>query len=148
MCGLHGFRCARPRLSEGYGFSTGMWSSPRKGPWCSDRTRTSGNASPGRSPHEPLVLVLHREVQALVRHRAGDGAAPIWRTVHASPALREYEESMRLRHAESPATAIADDLDLPRTTTACRAIARSVTDAHALARDAADPENAVDDVLG
>lgn len=46
------------------------------------------------------------------------------------------------------ATTIVGDLDLPPTTTARRAIARLVTDAHALAQDATDPENAVDDVLG
>ncbi|WP_269857224.1 TetR/AcrR family transcriptional regulator [Streptomyces sp. RPT161] len=101
----------------------------------------------GRAPHEPLIPALRREMQALVRHCAADSAAPIWRMVDESPALREYEESMRLRHAQSLATAIAADLDLSHTTTACRTIARFVIDAHSLAREAADPEAAVDEIF-
>ncbi|MFI2641961.1 TetR/AcrR family transcriptional regulator [Streptomyces sp. NPDC018610] len=100
-----------------------------------------------RAPHEPLIPALHGEIQALVRHCTADSAAPIWRMIDASPALREYEESMRLRHAESLATAMAADPDLSRTTTACRAIARFVIDAYAVAREAADPQAAVDDVF-
>ncbi|WP_326691545.1 MULTISPECIES: helix-turn-helix domain-containing protein [unclassified Streptomyces] len=101
----------------------------------------------GRAPHEPLIPALRREIQALVRHCSADSAAPIWRMVDASPDLREYEESMRLRHAESLATAIAADPDLSRTTTACRTIARFAIDAHSLAREAADPEAAVDEIF-
>ncbi|TDD35810.1 TetR/AcrR family transcriptional regulator [Saccharopolyspora elongata] len=101
----------------------------------------------GRAPHEPLIPALRREIQALVRHCTADSAAPIWRMVDESPALREYEESMRLRHAESLATAIAADPDLPLTTTACRTIARFVIDAYSLAREAADPEAAVDEIF-
>lgn len=100
-----------------------------------------------RAPHEPLIPALRREIHALVRHCTADGAAPIWRMVDASPALREYEEAMRMRHAESLATAIAGDLGLPQATTACRAIARFVADAYALAREAADPEAAVDEIF-
>ncbi|MEV0402518.1 helix-turn-helix domain-containing protein [Actinoallomurus sp. NPDC050550] len=101
----------------------------------------------GRAPHEPLIPALRREIQALVRHCTADGADPIWHMIDGSPALREYEESMRLRHAESLATAIAADLDLSRATTACRAIARFVIDAFSLARVAADPEAAVDEIF-
>ncbi|MCB5906207.1 TetR/AcrR family transcriptional regulator [Streptomyces pinistramenti] len=101
----------------------------------------------GRAPHEPLIPALHREIQALVRHCTADGAAPIWRLIDGSPALREYEESMRLRHAESLATAIAADLDLSQTTTACRAVARFAIDAYSLAREAADPEAAADEIF-
>ncbi|GAA3603756.1 hypothetical protein GCM10022419_105380 [Nonomuraea rosea] len=36
---------------------------------------------------------------------------------------------------------------LPQTTTACRTIARFVADAHSLAREAADPEAAVDEIF-
>ncbi|MFJ3219640.1 TetR/AcrR family transcriptional regulator [Kitasatospora sp. NPDC086801] len=104
-------------------------------------------AATGRAPHEPLVPALRREVQALVRHCTADSAAPIWRMIEESPALREYEESMRLRHAESLATAIAADLGLPQGSTICRAIARFVIDAYALAREAADPQAAVDEVF-
>ncbi|TQS31010.1 TetR/AcrR family transcriptional regulator [Microbispora sp. KK1-11] len=101
----------------------------------------------GRAPHQPLIPALRREIHALVRHCTADSAAPIWRMVDESPALREYEESMRLRHAESLARAIAADLDLPETTTACRTIARFVIDAYSLAREAADPEAAVDEIF-
>ncbi|MGW2602237.1 TetR/AcrR family transcriptional regulator [Streptomyces klenkii] len=101
----------------------------------------------GRAPHEPLIPGLRREIQAQVRHCTADGAAPIWRMIDESPALREYEESMRLRHAESLAAAIAADPELSRTTTACRTIARFVIDAYAVAREAADPEAAVDEIF-
>ncbi|MFH9228987.1 TetR/AcrR family transcriptional regulator [Streptomyces lydicus] len=101
----------------------------------------------GRAPHEPLIPALRHEIHALVRHCTADSAAPIWRMIDASPALREYEESMRLRHAESLATALADDPDLPQTATACRTIARFVIDAYALAREAADPQAALDEIF-
>ncbi|MFH8586276.1 TetR/AcrR family transcriptional regulator [Streptomyces celluloflavus] len=104
-------------------------------------------AATGRAPDEPLIPALRREIQALVRHCTADSAAPIWRLIDESPALREYEESMRLRHAESLATAIAADPDLPQSTTACRTIARFVIDAYSLAREAADPEAAVDEIF-
>ncbi|MFH8345071.1 TetR/AcrR family transcriptional regulator [Streptomyces sp. NPDC018045] len=102
----------------------------------------------GRAPHEPLLPALRREVHALVRHCTADGAAPIWHMIESSPALRKYDESMRLRHAESLATAIAAAPGPARTTTACRAVARFVVDAYALAREAADPEAAVDEIFG
>ncbi|MFF2959021.1 TetR/AcrR family transcriptional regulator [Streptomyces sp. NPDC057963] len=100
-----------------------------------------------RAPHEPLIPALCREIQALVRHCAADSAAPIRRMIDESSALREYEESMGLRHAESLATAIAADPDLSQTTTSCRTIARFVIDAYSLARGAADPQAAVDEIF-
>ncbi|EMF02207.1 TetR/AcrR family transcriptional regulator [Streptomyces mobaraensis NBRC 13819 = DSM 40847] len=100
-----------------------------------------------RAPDEPLVPALRREIKALVRHCTADAAAPVWRMIDASPALREYEESMRLRHAESLAAAIAAEPGLARTPTACRAVARFAIDAYSLAREAADPEAAVDEVF-
>ncbi|RII11863.1 putative HTH-type transcriptional regulator YttP [Streptomyces sp. YIM 130001] len=100
-----------------------------------------------RAPDEPLIPALRREVHALVRHCTADSAAPVWQMVTASPALREYEESMRLRHAESLAAAIAADPGLPQTETAGRTIARFVIDAYALAREAADPQAAVDEIF-
>ncbi|GAA2069862.1 TetR/AcrR family transcriptional regulator [Streptomyces albiaxialis] len=102
----------------------------------------------GRAPDEPLVPALRREVLALVRHCTADSAAPIWHMIDSSAALREYEESMRLRHAESLAAAIDADAGLPQTTTACRTLARFAIDAYALAREAADPEAAVDEIFG
>jgi AcrR family transcriptional regulator len=101
----------------------------------------------GRAPHESLIRALRREIQALVRHCAADGAAPFWRMIDESPALRQYEQSMRLRHAESLATAVADDLGLAEPSTACRTIARFVIDAFSLGREAADPEAAVDEIF-
>ncbi|MFG3322526.1 TetR/AcrR family transcriptional regulator [Streptomyces sp. NPDC048171] len=101
----------------------------------------------GRAPDEPLMPALRDEILALVRHCTADEAAPVWRMIDGSPALRKYEESMRLRHAESLAAAIAADPSLSRTTTACRTIARFVIDAYALAREAADPEAAVDEIF-
>jgi AcrR family transcriptional regulator len=101
----------------------------------------------GRAPHEPLIPALRHEIQALVRHCAAESAAPIWRMIDESPALRQYEQSMRVRHADSLATAIAADPGLAQTTTACRTIARFVIDAFSLAREAADPEAAVDEIF-
>ncbi|CCH33740.1 helix-turn-helix domain-containing protein [Actinosynnema sp. NPDC047251] len=100
-----------------------------------------------RPPHEPLIPALREEIRAMVRHCSAPAAAPIWQLVDRSPALRGYEESMRLRHAESLAAAIAADPELSRTTTACRTIARFVVDAHSLARGSADPEAAVDEIF-
>ncbi|MFE9813788.1 TetR/AcrR family transcriptional regulator [Streptomyces sp. NPDC005773] len=101
----------------------------------------------GRAPHEPLLPALRHEIHALVRHCTADGNAPVWDMVVGSSALREYEESMRLRHAETLAAAIAADPDLTRSTTACRTIARFVIDAYALSREAPDPEAAVDEIF-
>ncbi|MFE2408274.1 TetR/AcrR family transcriptional regulator [Kitasatospora sp. NPDC059408] len=106
-----------------------------------------------RSPDEALVPALRREIHAMVRHCTADGAAPVWRMIDESPALRAYEESMRLRHADSLATAIAaQSRSRPQpgpvpTATACRAIARFVIGAFSLAREAADPEAVVDEVF-
>ncbi|MFI7320407.1 TetR/AcrR family transcriptional regulator [Streptomyces venezuelae] len=102
----------------------------------------------GRTPHEPLIPALRHEIHAMVRHCTADGTAAIYRMIDETRALREYEESMRLRHAESLATAIAADPELSKTTTACRAIARFVVDAYALAREASDPQAAVDEIFG
>jgi AcrR family transcriptional regulator len=100
-----------------------------------------------RAPHEPLIPALRREIRAMVRHCTADGAAPIYRMIDESRALREYEESVRLRHAESLATALVADPRLSRSATACRTIARFVIDAYSLAREAADPQAAVDEIF-
>ncbi len=106
-----------------------------------------GQAVLGRSPDEPLIPALHREIRALVRHSTAESAVPIWQMVDHSSALREYEESMRLRHAESLAATIAAELGLPPTNVACRTIARFAIDAYALAREAADADHAVDEIF-
>ncbi|MFH8223249.1 TetR/AcrR family transcriptional regulator [Streptomyces sp. NPDC018057] len=100
-----------------------------------------------RAPDEPLIPALRREVHAMVRHCTAEGSAPIYRMIDESRALREYEESMRLRHADSLAAAIAADPGLTRSAMACRTIARFVIDAYALARDAADPQAALDEIF-
>ncbi|AOS61250.1 transcriptional regulator, TetR family [Actinoalloteichus hymeniacidonis] len=101
----------------------------------------------GRAPHEPLIHALRQEIEALVRHCTSGEAAPFWRMVDSTPTLRQYEESMRLRHADALAAAIAADLDPAPTTTACRTIARFVVDAHSLARKAPDPIAALDEIF-
>ncbi|MFD5655450.1 TetR/AcrR family transcriptional regulator [Streptomyces sp. NPDC127039] len=100
-----------------------------------------------RAPHEPLIPALRREILALVRHCTADSAAPIWRMIDASPALRKYDESVRLRHAEALATAIAADPTLTRSETAARTLARFVIDAYSLSREAPDPEAALDEIF-
>lgn len=54
---------------------------------------------------------------------------------------------MRLRHAQSLAEALIDAPGLSRSATACRTIARFVIDAYALAREASDPQAAVDEIF-
>ncbi|MEU6171311.1 helix-turn-helix domain-containing protein [Streptantibioticus parmotrematis] len=100
-----------------------------------------------RAAHEPLVPALRHEVEALVRHCTGDDAGPTWHLIDETPALRAYEESMRLRHAESLAAAMTADARLTPTPTACRTIARFVIDAYSLARDADDPDAALDEMF-
>jgi AcrR family transcriptional regulator len=112
-----------------------------------DFERQLTNAVTDRPPHEPLIPALRGAIGALVRHCAADSAAPLWRMIDGSPALRDYEISMRLRHAESLAAAIAADLGLPHATTACRTIARFVVDAFSLAREATDPDTALDEIF-
>lgn len=112
-----------------------------------DFERRLAAAVTGRAPDEPLIPALRREMEVLVRHCTGEDADPIWRMIDASPALREHEESMRLRHAEKLAALVAGDLGLEEPSTACRTIARFVIDAHSLAREAADPQAALDEIF-
>ncbi|MET9254631.1 helix-turn-helix domain-containing protein [Streptomyces sp. NPDC003717] len=112
-----------------------------------DFERRLERAVADRAPDEPLVPVLRREIHALVRHCTAEGAAPVWRMIDESPALREYEESMRLRHADSLAAAIAADAGPARSATACRTLARFTVDAYSLAREAHDPDGAVDEIF-
>ncbi|MGW3584678.1 TetR/AcrR family transcriptional regulator [Streptomyces rubiginosohelvolus] len=100
-----------------------------------------------RAPGEQLIPALRQEIHALVRHCTAPEAAPVRSLIMSSPALREYEQSMRMRHADTLAAAIAADLGVPETSTACRTIARFVIDAYALACEAAEPGDAVDEVF-
>ncbi|MER5889242.1 helix-turn-helix domain-containing protein [Streptomyces sp. NPDC001941] len=112
-----------------------------------DFERRLTEAVTGRAPGEPLVPALRREVLVMVRHCTGEGAGPVWEMVLATADLREYEESMRLRHTEALAAAVAAELGAAPGDTACRALARFVIDAYALAREADEPEAAVDEVF-
>ncbi|MFE0172790.1 TetR/AcrR family transcriptional regulator [Streptomyces sp. NPDC059002] len=112
-----------------------------------DFERRLTQAVTDRAPDEPLIPALRREILAMVLHCTADGAAPIYRMIDGSRALREYEESIRLRHAESLAAALVADPGLTQSPTACRTIARFVIDAFALARDSADPEAAVAEIF-
>ncbi|WP_067686079.1 TetR/AcrR family transcriptional regulator [Nocardia jejuensis] len=100
-----------------------------------------------RTADEPLIPALRNEIHAMVRHCTAGGAAPIRDLIDRTPALREYEESMRLRHAESLGAVIAADLGRSSTDTACRAIARFVIGAFSLACEAVDPQAAVDEIF-
>ncbi|TDT28551.1 TetR family transcriptional regulator [Streptomyces sp. BK208] len=100
-----------------------------------------------RAPDEPIVPALRREILALVRHCTADSAAPVWRMIDASDALRRYDESMRLRHADALARAIAAEPGLTRSETAARTLARFAVDAYSLAREAPDPEAALDEIF-
>jgi AcrR family transcriptional regulator len=100
-----------------------------------------------RAPQEGLVSALHRELRAQVRHCTSDDARPAGSIIEASPALQEYEKAMRLRHADSLAAAVAGELGLAEPSTACRALARFVVDAFQLAREAPDPDAALDEVF-
>ncbi|MEV0550614.1 helix-turn-helix domain-containing protein [Nocardia salmonicida] len=100
-----------------------------------------------RTAGEPLIPALRREIHSMVRHCTADSAAPIWHMIDESSALRRYEESMRLRHARALAAAIAADPELAQTVTASATIARFVIDAYSVAREAADPEAAVDEIF-
>lgn len=100
-----------------------------------------------REPDEPLIPALRSEIHAMVKHCTGGEAAPLWRMIEESAALRQYEDSMRQRHARSLAEAIATTLKLPATPATCSAIARFVVDAFAVAREADDPHAAVDEVF-
>ncbi|MFD8350375.1 TetR family transcriptional regulator [Streptomyces sp. KO7888] len=112
-----------------------------------DFERRLTQAVTDRAPQEPLVPALRREILALVRHCTADSAAPIWQMIDASPALRKYDDSIRLRHADTLAQAIAADPALTRSETAARTIARFVIDAYSLAREAPDPEAALDEIF-
>ncbi|KPC69745.1 TetR/AcrR family transcriptional regulator [Streptomyces coelicoflavus] len=112
-----------------------------------DFERRLTQAVTDRAPQEPLVPALRREILALVRHCTADSAAPIWHMIDASPALRKYDDSIRLRHADALAQAIAADPALGRSETAARTIARFVIDAYSLAREAPDPEAALDEIF-
>ncbi|NKI40141.1 TetR/AcrR family transcriptional regulator [Streptomyces physcomitrii] len=112
-----------------------------------DFERALTRAVTERAPGEPLVPALRREIHALVRHCTAEGAAPVQHMIDESPALRRYEESMRLRHAESLATALLADPARTATPLACRTLARFTVDAYALAREAPEPEAAVDEIF-
>jgi AcrR family transcriptional regulator len=98
---------------------------------------------PGQSIPEALRQHLH--LAALEYTQAG--AATFWQLVDSSPDLRNYASTMWLRHQEALAGAIAGELGLTEPSTICRAFARFVLDVYPLAREAADPVAAVDEIF-
>ena len=100
-----------------------------------------------REPGEPLIRALHDATAAMVDHCTGEGAAPIWRMIDGSPALRDHEAAMRLRHAGVLSAAIAAELGIPAQATAPRTIARFVVDAFAVARESTRPQAALDEAF-
>ncbi|GAA5057466.1 TetR/AcrR family transcriptional regulator [Nocardia callitridis] len=100
-----------------------------------------------RAQGAAIIPALRHAMLTMVRHCAAEESAPIWRMIDGSAELRKYEHAMLLRHADSLAGAIADEWGLPQPTTACRAIARFVVDAHPLARTANDPDAAVAEIF-
>ena len=100
-----------------------------------------------RKPGQSIPQALRQELQATVRDFARPSTAPFWQLVDSSPALREYASTMWLRHEDALATAIAADLGLTEPSTTCRAFARFVLDVYPLARAAADPSAAVDEIF-
>ena len=105
--------------------------------------RAVADRAPGVSIPQALRELLH----ATVRDFARPATAPFWRLVDSSPALRDYESRMWLRHEDALAAAIAADLGLAEPSTACRAFAHFVLAVYPLARAAADPAAAVDEIF-
>jgi AcrR family transcriptional regulator len=101
-----------------------------------------------RAPDEPLVVAVRRAIAAQLAHCATPQAAPLWRMIDETSALRDHERAMRQRHAESLARAIADDQGLSETTTAGRALARFAVEAFSIAREADDPGAALEELFG
>ncbi|MGW0035717.1 TetR/AcrR family transcriptional regulator [Gordonia sp. NPDC003376] len=99
------------------------------------------------SPGESILVPLRREIDALIEHCTGPAAAPYWRMIDGSQSLRDYERSMRLRHAESLGAAIAADLQLPPADVECRAVARFVVDSFSLGRESRQPGQVLDAVF-
>lgn len=111
----------------------------------------TSSVSPGRAPTWPMTRIADTALalfshfsskEALVFEQDADLEESLVQTVADRrrsepliPALRQYEDSMRQRHAQSLAAAIAADLEVPDTTPACSAIARFVVDAFSVARD-------------
>jgi len=100
-----------------------------------------------REPGRSIPQALRQQLHAIVRDFARPETAPFWQIVDSSPALREYASTMWLRHEQALAGTIAADLGLVQPSTACRAFARFVLDVYPLAREAADPAAAVDEIF-
>jgi AcrR family transcriptional regulator len=101
-----------------------------------------------RGPDLSIPQALREHLrQATARDFARPGTALFWRLVDGSPALREYESRMWLRHEDALAAAIAADLGLAQPSTACRAFARYVLAGYPLIREAPDPAAAVDEIF-
>jgi AcrR family transcriptional regulator len=100
-----------------------------------------------REPGRSIPQALRQQLHTTVRDFARPGTTPFWQLVDSSPALREYASTMWLRHEGALASTIAADLGLAEPSTACRAFARYVLGVYPLAREAADPAAAVDEIF-
>ena len=98
---------------------------------------------PGRSVPQALRRHLHVVIEDFTRPTT----APFWQLIDDSPALRDYASTMWLRHENALAATIAADLGDREPSTACRAFARFVLGVYPLARAAADPAAAVDEMF-
>jgi len=100
-----------------------------------------------RERGQSIPQALRQQLHAAAREFSRPGSAPFWLLVDSSPALREYASTMWLRLEDALATTIAADLGLPEPSTTCRAFARFVLDVYPLARTAASPAAAVDEIF-
>lgn len=99
-------------------------------------------SAPARRPGVSSIFAVHASSPRPWRHR------PVLATDRARVDLEVHrrDESMRLRLADSLAAAIAA-LGVPEASTGCRTIARFAIDASALACEAAESQDAVDEVF-
>lgn len=100
-----------------------------------------------RAPGVSIPDALRQRIHLTIRDFGRPATAPFWRLVDESPALRDYASTMWLRHEDALAAAIAADLGLAEPSTAGRAFARFVLGVYPLARAAADPAAAVDEMF-
>ncbi|NDZ80683.1 TetR family transcriptional regulator [Streptomyces sp. SID10853] len=91
----------------------------------------------------PAALREH----ALHHRRAAAGAddrfAPFFDLVNSTPALRDYVQSMWLRHSRALALVIAEESGLPADDPACAALAHFALEAPHAARGHDDPRQAI-----
>ncbi|WP_250033606.1 TetR/AcrR family transcriptional regulator [Paractinoplanes maris] len=100
-----------------------------------------------RDPSRSAPDALREELHAMVREFTPSAASPFWQLVASSPDLLDYEAKMWQRHAEALSVAIAADFGRSAPIPADRALAYYVLGVFRLAREAADPAAAVDEIM-